>query len=99
MLLMAAPGRGAQAPGFLSAWLELPGFADRLAAWSDLAGCDLIRCGTIASAEEIRDTAIAQPLLVAAALATAGELFGGIGQAGRLAGPPPPPPLADLPPA
>src|SRR5216684_2815895 len=86
MLLIAAPGQGAQAPGFLSAWLELPGFADRLAAWSDLAGCDLIRCGTIASAEEIRDTAIAQPLLVAAALATAGELFGGIGQAGRLAG-------------
>jgi [acyl-carrier-protein] S-malonyltransferase len=86
MLLIAAPGQGAQAPGFLSAWLELPGFADRLAAWSDLAGCDLIRCGTTASAEEIRDTAIAQPLLVAAAIAVAEALFGGLGQAGRLAG-------------
>ena len=43
MLLITAPGQGAQAPGFLSAWLELPGFADRLGAWSDLAGCDLIR--------------------------------------------------------
>jgi [acyl-carrier-protein] S-malonyltransferase len=86
MLLIAAPGQGAQAPGFLSAWLELPGFADRLAAWSELAGCDLIRCGTTAGADEIRDTAIAQPLLVAAAIAAADELLGGLGQASRLAG-------------
>jgi [acyl-carrier-protein] S-malonyltransferase len=85
MLLIAAPGQGAQTPGFLSAWLELPGFADRLGAWSDLAGCDLIRCGTTASAEEIRDTAVAQPLLVAAAIAAAAELFGGLGHASRLA--------------
>jgi [acyl-carrier-protein] S-malonyltransferase len=86
MLLIAAPGQGAQTPGFLSAWLELPGFADRLAAWSDLAGCDLIRCGTTADADEIRDTAIAQPLLVAAAVAAAEELFGGLSHASRLAG-------------
>src|ERR1022692_4316838 len=85
MLLIAAPGQGARAPGFPSAWLELPGFADRLAAWSELAGCDLIRCGTTASADEIRDTAVAQPLLVAAAIAAADELFGGPGQACRLA--------------
>jgi [acyl-carrier-protein] S-malonyltransferase len=71
MLLIAAPGQGAQTPGFLAPWLELPGFADRLGGWSDLAGCDLIRCGTTAEAEEIRDTAIAQPLLVAAAVAAA----------------------------
>ncbi len=71
MLLIAAPGQGAQTPGFLSPWLELPGFADKLAAWSELAGCDLIRCGTTADADEIRDTAVAQPLLVAAAIATA----------------------------
>ena len=43
MLVIAAPGQGAQTPGFLTPWLDLPGFADRLAAWSDLAGCDLIR--------------------------------------------------------
>jgi [acyl-carrier-protein] S-malonyltransferase len=86
MLLIAAPGQGAQTPGFLSAWLELPGFAERLGAWSELAGCDLIRCGSTAGADEIRDTAIAQPLLVAAAIATADELFGGLGQAARLAG-------------
>jgi [acyl-carrier-protein] S-malonyltransferase len=71
MLFIAAPGQGAQTPGFLTPWLELPGFADRLGAWSELAGCDLIRCGTTADADEIRDTAVAQPLLVAAALAAA----------------------------
>jgi [acyl-carrier-protein] S-malonyltransferase len=76
MLVIAAPGQGAQTPGFLASWLELPGFADRLAAWSELAGCDLIRCGTVADADEIRDTAVAQPLLVAAAIATAEALTG-----------------------
>jgi [acyl-carrier-protein] S-malonyltransferase len=74
MLVIAAPGQGAQTPGFLSPWLDLPGFADRLAAWSDLAGCDLIRYGTTAGKDEITDTAIAQPLLVAAALAAAEAL-------------------------
>jgi len=71
MLLIAAPGQGAQTPGFLTPWLELPGFAARLEAWSELAGCDLIRAGTTADADEIRDTAVAQPLLVAAAIAAA----------------------------
>jgi [acyl-carrier-protein] S-malonyltransferase len=86
MLLITAPGQGAQAPGFLSAWLELPGFADRLGAWSDLAACDLIRYGTTAGADEIKDTAVAQPLLVAAAIATAEVLLGGLGQAPQQAG-------------
>jgi [acyl-carrier-protein] S-malonyltransferase len=85
MLLLAAPGQGAQTPGFLGEWLELPGFADRLGALSELAGCDLIRCGTSAGAEEIRDTAIAQPLLVAAAVTAAAELLGEADQADELA--------------
>jgi [acyl-carrier-protein] S-malonyltransferase len=85
MLLIAAPGQGAQVPGFLSPWLDLPGFGDRLAEWSALAGCDLVKYGTAADAEEIRDTAIAQPLLVAAGLAAAEVLLGGLGQASRLA--------------
>src|SRR5262252_2608043 len=76
MLVIAAPGQGAQTPGFLAPWLDLPGFADRLAAWSDLAGCDLIRYGTTAGADEITDTAVAQPLLVAAAIAAAEALCG-----------------------
>jgi [acyl-carrier-protein] S-malonyltransferase len=85
MLLLAAPGQGAQTPGFLREWLDLPGFADRLGALSELAGCDLIRSGTTASAEEIRDTAVAQPLLVAAAVTAAAEFLGGPGQADELA--------------
>ena len=72
MLIFTAPGQGAQTPGFLSPWLELPGLADQLGAWSELAGRDLIRLGTTGSAEEITDTSVAQPLLVAAALAVAG---------------------------
>jgi [acyl-carrier-protein] S-malonyltransferase len=71
MLVIAAPGQGAQTPGFLSPWLEFPGVADWFAAWSDLAECDLIKYGTTGSADEIRDTAVAQPLLVAASLAAA----------------------------
>ncbi len=91
MLLLAAPGQGAQAPGFLAPWLELPGFADRLAAWSELAGCDLIRCGTTAGADEIRDTAVAQPLLVAAAIAAAEQLAAShaVPASGANPGPPP----------
>jgi [acyl-carrier-protein] S-malonyltransferase len=85
VLLIAAPGQGAQTPGFIAPWLEIPGFADRLAAWSSLAGCDLIKYGTDGSAEEIRDTAIAQPLLVAAGLAAAEVLLGDLSQASRLA--------------
>jgi [acyl-carrier-protein] S-malonyltransferase len=83
MLVIAAPGQGAQAPGFLAPWLELPGVRDRIAAWSDLAGCDLIAYGTTASAEEIKDTAVAQPLLVAAGIAAAEVLFGDLDQAQR----------------
>jgi [acyl-carrier-protein] S-malonyltransferase len=82
MLAIVAPGQGAQAPGFLSPWLELPGVADRLAAWSELAGCDLIRYGTTADADEIRDTAIAQPLLVAAGLVAAEAAFGRLAVSG-----------------
>jgi [acyl-carrier-protein] S-malonyltransferase len=81
MLIITAPGQGAQTPGFLAPWLELPGVAERLGAASELAGCDLIRFGTTASADEIKDTAVAQPLLVAAAIAAAAVLAGS-GQAG-----------------
>ncbi|MFD5227192.1 ACP S-malonyltransferase [Streptomyces qaidamensis] len=75
MLVLVAPGQGAQTPGFLTEWLDLPGVRGALEAWSDAAGIDLIRYGTEADAEEIRDTAVAQPLLVAAGLASAQLLF------------------------
>jgi [acyl-carrier-protein] S-malonyltransferase len=90
MLAILAPGQGAQTPGFLAPWLDVPGVADRLASWSELAGCDLVRYGTTASADEIRDTSVAQPLLVGAGLAAAETVFGGLagvpGQAQLAAG-------------
>ncbi|MFI0810211.1 ACP S-malonyltransferase [Streptomyces echinatus] len=74
MLVLVAPGQGAQTPGFLTPWLELPGAADRVAAWSDAIGLDLVHYGTQADADAIRDTAVAQPLLVAAGLLSAAAL-------------------------
>jgi [acyl-carrier-protein] S-malonyltransferase len=76
MLIITAPGQGAQTPGFLAPWLELPGVAQCLGTASELAGCDLVRFGTTASADEIKDTAVAQPLLVAAAIVAASALSG-----------------------
>ncbi len=58
----------------LSPWLELPGAADRLSSWSTASGLDLARLGTTASTEEITNTAIAQPLIVAATLLAHQEL-------------------------
>lgn len=77
MLVLVAPGQGAQKPGFLTPWLDLPGVADRLREWSDALELDLVHYGTKADAEEIRDTAVAQPLLVAAALVSTGALLEG----------------------
>ncbi len=74
MLVLLAPGQGAQSPEMLLPWLELPGALDDLARWSSLTGLDLLRLGTTASAEEVRDTAVAQPLLTAAALLSASGL-------------------------
>ncbi|MGW2261815.1 ACP S-malonyltransferase [Streptomyces sp. NPDC001780] len=75
MLVLVAPGQGAQTPGFLTPWLDLPGAEDRLRDWSAAIGLDLVHYGTRADADEIRDTAVAQPLLVAAALLSARQLF------------------------
>ncbi len=75
MLAIVAPGQGAQTAGFLTPWLAEPRFADRLNWLSAVAGLDLAHYGTQADAETIRDTAVAQPLLVAAGLLVALELF------------------------
>jgi [acyl-carrier-protein] S-malonyltransferase len=74
VLAVLAPGQGSQKPGFLTPWLALPGAESRLRWWSVLAGVDLVHLGTEAGAEEIKDTAKTQPLLVAAALLTAEQL-------------------------
>ena len=75
MLAIVAPGQGAQTPGFLTPWVENPVFRDRLMWLSAVAGLDLVHYGTEADADTIRDTAVAQPLLVASSLLAALELF------------------------
>ena len=75
MLVIVAPGQGAQTPGFLAPWLEDPTFASRFDWLSTVAGLDLAHYGTEADAETIRQTEIAQPLLVATGLIAALELF------------------------
>jgi [acyl-carrier-protein] S-malonyltransferase len=75
VLVIVAPGQGAQTPGFLSPWLELPGVRERVDWLSAVAGLDLIHYGTEADADQIRDTAIAQPLLVASGLVPLLSLF------------------------
>jgi [acyl-carrier-protein] S-malonyltransferase len=68
VLVIACPGQGAQTPGFLRPWLEVPGFESRLRWLSAVADLDLVRHGTESDAETIRDTAVAQPLIVASGL-------------------------------
>ena len=91
MLVLVAPGQGAQTPGFLAPWLDVPGVSEpaalalrrrRASTWSATA--------PQADAEEIRDTAVAQPLLVAAGLVAAlalfphpADAFGSVGAARR----------------
>ncbi len=74
MIAVLAPGQGAQTPGMLAPWLELPGVPEQLAQLSDAAGLDLARLGTTADAEQIKDTAVTQPLLVAAGIIAADQL-------------------------
>jgi len=75
MLAIVCPGQGSQSPGFLSPWLELPGFRDRLEWLSTVAEVDLVTHGTTSDADTIRDTAVAQPLLVGAGLVSLRSLF------------------------
>ncbi|WP_336991559.1 ACP S-malonyltransferase [Leucobacter sp. VD1] len=74
MIVIACPGQGSQTPGFLNEWLELPGSREFLGTASERAGVDLIEHGTVSGADTIRDTAIAQPLIVAASLLAWREL-------------------------
>ena len=70
MIIVVAPGQGSQTPGFLAPWLELPGALDLLGSLSEAAGVDLAAHGTVSDADTIRDTAVAQPLIVAAGILT-----------------------------
>lgn len=79
MLVVACPGQGAQKPGFLNSFLDLPGFRDALTAMGDAAELDLVAHGTLSDEDTIKDTAVAQPLLVASAIATYRQIFDGAG--------------------
>jgi [acyl-carrier-protein] S-malonyltransferase len=87
MIVVVCPGQGSQTPGFLSPWLELPSFKNSLLAMQEASGIDLVAHGTTSDADTIRDTAIAQPLIVAAGVAafqalTEGKSAGDSGIAG-----------------
>ncbi len=88
MLAIACPGQGSQTPGFLDPWLELPGLRDRAEWYSAVAGTDLVAHGTTSDAETIKDTAVAQPLIVAAGLLTLPAVLGDAGgsRVGAVAG-------------
>jgi [acyl-carrier-protein] S-malonyltransferase len=75
VLAIVCPGQGSQTPGFLAPWLELPSVAGQLASLSEIAGIDLTAHGTTSDEETIKDTAVAQPLFVAAGLVAAKSLF------------------------
>ena len=68
MLAIIAPGQGSQTPGMLNSWIADPQLKERLISWSDAIGLDLVHLGTEADADEIKDTANAQPLIVATSL-------------------------------
>jgi [acyl-carrier-protein] S-malonyltransferase len=74
VIAVLAPGQGAQTPGMLTPWLELPGVTDQVGHLGELIGLDLIALGTTAGAEEIQDTAVTQPLIVTLGLVAAAQL-------------------------
>ncbi|WP_432514153.1 ACP S-malonyltransferase [Kineococcus sp. SYSU DK001] len=90
MLVLVFPGQGSQSPGFLAPWLDVPGVADRLRWASAVVGEDLTAHGTVSDADTLRDTAVAQPLIVAAGLLGLRELFASpadlAGRVGAVAG-------------
>ena len=77
VIVVVCPGQGSQRPGFLTPWLAEPQYLDHLAALSESAGVDLVAHGTTSDADTIRDTAIAQPLIVAAGILTFAALTAG----------------------
>ncbi|HRC41755.1 ACP S-malonyltransferase [Nostocoides sp.] len=81
MLAIVCPGQGSQTPGFLTPWLELTGLRERAEAMSAASGIDIVAHGTLSDEETIKDTAIAQPLIVAAGLLTLAPVLGNRGVA------------------
>lgn len=91
MIVIACPGQGSQTPGFLNEWLALDGAEEFIAEASKRSGVDLLTHGTLSDADTIKDTAVAQPLIVAASLLAWRELaartsLDGAGVAGHSVG-------------
>lgn len=84
-VVIVAPGQGSQTPGFLDPWLAESHFATHLEELSDAAGVDLGRHGTVSDADTIRDTAVAQPLIVGASLISLAAVLDG-GRRDKIAG-------------
>ncbi|PJJ63304.1 ACP S-malonyltransferase [Compostimonas suwonensis] len=78
MIVIVCPGQGSQTPGFLEPWLADEASRSLVEQFSDAAGLDLIAHGTVSDADTIRDTAVAQPLIVAAGLLTLQRLLEGV---------------------
>jgi [acyl-carrier-protein] S-malonyltransferase len=68
VIVVVAPGQGSQTPGFLEPWIAEPKIKEHLEKISEELGIDLVKHGTVSDADTIRDTAIAQPLIVAAGM-------------------------------
>jgi [acyl-carrier-protein] S-malonyltransferase len=77
MIVVVCPGQGSQTPGFFTPWLELPEFKLTIEQMEQTSGIDLISHGTLSDADTIRDTAIAQPLIVSASVASFKALTAG----------------------
>ncbi len=87
MIVVVCPGQGSQTPGFLAPWLELEGAGEHLALYSEYSGIDLVAAGTEWDADRIRDTKVAQPLIVAASILAHWALVrGGDARPGGVAG-------------
>jgi [acyl-carrier-protein] S-malonyltransferase len=78
MIAIVCPGQGAQTPGFFAPWLEIEKFRSKIEQLSEASRLDLIKHGTVSDAETIRDTSIAQPLIVSAGIASANVLLKGL---------------------
>lgn len=77
MIVVVSPGQGSQTPGFLEPWLDVAGVREHIESLSDAAKVDLIKHGTVSDADVIRDTEIAQPLIVAASIVTGALIVNG----------------------
>ena len=75
MIALTCPGQGAQTAGFLAPWLELESFKTEIEKYSAILEMDLVHFGTEADADQIKDTKIAQPLIVAASMASHAALI------------------------